>query len=189
MRYDICWCVTHSTGIHITADIKIPLSVCSACIFYSEVMSFERNWKQWQEWKHFLVWFYLLINYCVWPTKLVWCRVTGTPTGNHVGTITRNCKHLETLLFLCTYHAFLLFIIYLFKQINNLETLFNAACLNLSIFIFNLRNCSISEMGSVVLPFELEKFLLFEPCVRAGVESSCMGGVYQGSNFSTWRWK
>jgi len=43
---------------------------------------------------------------------------------------TRNCEHLETLLFLCTY-----------QQINNLETLFNAACLNLIIIlIFNLKN-------------------------------------------------
>jgi hypothetical protein len=90
-----------------------------------------------------------------------------------MGIKTRNCKHLETLLFLCTYHAFLLFIIYLYQQINNLETLFNAACLNLSIIlVFNFKNCCISETGSMVLPFELEKFLLFELCVRAGVESS-----------------
>ena len=64
--------------------------------------------------------------------ELIWCRVTGTPTGNHVGIKTRNCKHLETLLFICMYRAFVLFIIYLYQQINNLETLFNAACLNLS---------------------------------------------------------
>jgi hypothetical protein len=32
-------------------------------------------------------------------------------------------------------------------------------------------------MGSMVLPFELEKFLLYGPCVRAGVESSCIGGL------------
>jgi len=110
--------------------------------------------------------------------KLIWCCVTGTPTGNHVGIKTRNCKHLETLLVLCTYHAFLLFFIYLYQEINNLETLFNAACLDLSIImVFNLKNCSISEMGSMVIPFELEKFLFFEPCVRAGVESSCIGGL------------
>jgi len=126
-----------------------------------------------------LMWFYLLIIYYMWPMKLIWCRVTGTRTGNHVGIKTRNCKHLEVLLFLCTYHAFLLFfIIYLYQQINNLETLYNAACLNLSIIVvFNLKNCRISEMGSMVIPFELEKFLLFEPCVRAGVESSCIGGL------------
>jgi len=32
-------------------------------------------------------------------------------------------------------------------------------------------------MGSMVLPFELEKFLHFEPCVGGGVESSCIGGL------------
>ena len=80
--------------------------------------------------------------------KLVWCRVTVSTTGNDVVIKTRNCKHLETLLFLCTYHAFLLFIIYLYQQINNLETLFNAACLDLSIIlVFNFKNCSISEMS------------------------------------------
>jgi Na+-translocating ferredoxin:NAD+ oxidoreductase RnfE subunit len=47
-----------------------------------------------------------------------------------------------------------------------LETQFNAACLDLSIIlVFNLKNRIISEMDVKVLPFELEKFLLFEPCV------------------------
>ena len=95
-----------------------------------------------------------------------------------MGIKTRNCKHLETLLFVCTYRAFLLFIIYLYQQINNLETVFNAACLNLSIIlVFKLKNCGVSKMGRIVLPFELEKFLPFEPCVRAGVESSCIVGL------------
>jgi len=36
--------------------------------------------------------------------------------------------------------TFLLFIIYLYQQINNLETLFNATCLDLSIIVvFNLK--------------------------------------------------
>jgi uncharacterized protein (DUF486 family) len=136
--------------------------------------------------KTFLMWFYLLINYYMWPMKLVWWCVTGTPPGNHMGIKMRNCKHLETLLFLYTYRAFLLFIIYLYQQINNLETLFNAACLNLSIIlVFNLKNCSISEMGRMVLFLIWRNFcslsLVLERVLRVAVL-----GVCQGSNFSTW---
>jgi hypothetical protein len=94
----------------------------------------------------------------MWPMELLWCCVTGTPPGNLMGINTRNYARLETVLFLCTYLACLLFIIYLYQQINKLKPpLFNAACFDLSIIlVFNLKSHSISEMGSMVLPFESE---------------------------------
>jgi hypothetical protein len=51
-----------------------------------------------------------------------------------------------------------MFIVYLYQQINNLKTpLFNAASLDLSIIlVFNLKSLRISEMGSMVFPFESE---------------------------------
>jgi hypothetical protein len=58
LRYCPCWCITHFTGIHIPAHTNIPLSVHSACIIYSEVISFGKNCKQWQ------------------PQKLFWCGVS-----------------------------------------------------------------------------------------------------------------
>jgi hypothetical protein len=66
-----------------------------------------------------------------------------------------------------------------------LETLFNAACLNLIIIlIFNFKNFSISEMDSMVLPFGLEKFLLYGPCVELVLRVAVLG-VCHGSNFFT----